>query len=545
MKDSINLCLKRLRNLFKYCMMRIALAERIIQDIKSFRNLFRIILLAAYLAVVFFAFWLLPIFCGNLCMFIMPFLAIEVQKRLDDYISDDGPNHTRGFVSVGVKNHTLDEGGPDHTLVKGGDVKVEKSLFERAKDEDLEDFALKTMFPELDKIERLGNMGGMRVAAYVRVSTKRQAKHGMSLKAQEEELRKLAESMGASVIFWFIDAKSGKTFSGRKLGCIHSLAEHKMIDRLLVCEVDRIGRETCTLLGFILALRGLGVITVTPHEKIDVKSYEGILMASIKAIRAEEENEKRTHAALRSRIFNFKNGKWNLPVPIGYRKAGDWIEKIPEFEPLIKEVFSYFVSVKEYGRVTGYINRKYGMLLQKKLRPETIANMLQNPAYIGKPACGGEKTRRFFEDIQVEDKNLAFIDEDTFMKVQKIIREKKGRYERKENPAEYFIKNLGDDILKVFDEKVAFLCPHCEQPMRDNGKTYQCRKCGYQRRKIKKSEAVKIAEWILKREKSLKTFRKMLMMIENPGEIIDIFAKNNLPLKWFTQHNEQLLESST
>lgn len=526
------------RKIYKFCMICRALAEHIIQEIKNFRYLFRIILLAVYVAVIFFTFWLLPIYYGNPCMFIMPFLAAAVQKRLDDYVFDDRPSHTGEFVNVDAQNHILDENGSNHTPVKGNNIKIEKSRFEKTKNENLEDFALKTMFPELDKIERLGNVGGIRVAAYVRVSTKRQAKHGMSLKAQEEELRKLAESMGASVIFWFIDAKTGKTFSGRKLGCILSLAEHKMIDRLLVCEIDRLGRETCTLLGFILALRGLGVITVTPHEKIDVKSYEGILMASIKAIRAEEENEKRTYAALRSRIYNFKDGKWNLPVPIGYRKAGDWIEKIPEFEPLINEVFNYFVAVKDYGRVARYINRKYCKLLQKKLRPETIANMLQNPVYIGQPACGGEKTRRFFEDIQVEDKNLAFIDEDTFMEVQKIIREKKSRYERKENPTEYFIKNFGDNILQIFDEKVVFLCPHCELPMRDNGKTYQCRKCGYQRRKIKKSEVVKIAEWVLKREKSLKTFRKMLEMIENPGEIIDMFAKNNLPLNWFTEYNQ-------
>jgi len=80
----------------------------------------------------------------------------------------------------------------------------------------------------------------------------------------------------------------------RKLSGIVSLVEHEMVDRLLVCGIDRIG---------------LGVVTVTPHEEIDVKSYEGILMASIKAIRAEEGNEKRIYASLRSRIFNFKNRK--------------------------------------------------------------------------------------------------------------------------------------------------------------------------------------------------------------------------------------------
>lgn len=503
--------------------MRSALAGRIIQRINSLRNFFTVLLLIACCFATYFLF-------TEFCNFVIPFFILGVQKKIDDFISNvngDG-NHTKeNYVSDGA----LGCGG-NHTL-KGDSTFNGNRPQSKIDNEYLKDFALKSLIPELDNVEHLNKDGGLRVAAYVRVSTKRQAREGASLEAQQEELRKLAKSMGASVIYWFIDAKSGTTFSGRKLSSILNLAENGMIDKLLVCDVDRIGRETCTLLGFILALRGLGVTTVTHSQEIDVKKFEGMMLASLKAWKAEYDNEKRTHDSLRSRVHNFKNGKWNLPVPVGYRKKNDWIEKIAEYDPVIKETFNYFMIVKNYGKVERYINKKYERILSRPLSRRTIARMLQNPVYIGKPICGGIKTRKFIQDVQVEDKNLAFIDEGTFAEVQKIIRNKKEAYERKENAAELFIKNLGDEVLSIFEERIAFLCPRCEQLMTENGATYRCPKCGYQRKKIKKSEVIKIAEWIIKREKILEAFRKMLEKVQNPENIIDMFKKNGLSLDWF------------
>jgi len=393
----------------------------------------------------------------------------------------------------------------------------------------LKDVAVKLLLPELDAVEYLNDRkNNVRVAAYVRVSTRRQAKEGSSLEAQQEELRKLAISVGADVVYWFIDAKSGTSFSGRKLSAIQRLAELGLINKLLVGGIDRLGRESCVLLSFIITMRGLGVTTVTPIEELDVKRCEDLIIAAVKLIKAEEENEDRIRAALRSRIYNFKQKKWNMRIPFGYRLTNDgWIEKLPEYSRVIKDLFEYFKLVKDYGKTANYINIKYGKLIHRKLNGESVKRLLCNPVYIGRPTCGGKRTRRFFNDIEVEDPNLAVIDNEIFEEVREIIAKKREKYERKEKPVEQLVEALGEDVFEIFDG-LAFLCPRCGSPMTKNGQTYKCPKCNKQRRILKKSEAVKIAEWILNREKVIRAFQEILEKADNVNDIIEKFRRGDI-----------------
>ena len=105
------------------------------------------------------------------------------------------------------------------------------------------DIILELLYPAIDWIEVLAKTG-ITVVAYVRVSTLKQAVEGESLKAQENELRAMAKRMGAARIIWLIDAgKSGRDFSGRKLSTILALAAAGKVDKLIVSEIDRVGRK--------------------------------------------------------------------------------------------------------------------------------------------------------------------------------------------------------------------------------------------------------------------------------------------------------------
>ncbi|MCD6241720.1 recombinase family protein [Candidatus Bathyarchaeota archaeon] len=374
----------------------------------------------------------------------------------------------------------------------------------RTDNKSLKDWAATTLF-DVDDVENAG-YGGLRVAAYVRVSTERQAKQGMSLEAQKDELRKLAKSIGAEKIYWFVDAKTGTTLSGRKLFMILRLAELGLIDKLLVCNIDRLGRDSCDLLGFMLQLRALGITTVTPEEEIDLKRLGDMIKTAVSAITADKDNRSREYAAMRSKIYNFKNKRWNIPIPLGYKKSGTWIAKDPEYQPLITSIFDRFLMLKDYGKVARYVNQRYRHLLKKMLKGQDIAKILTNPVYIGRPRCTGEKMSKLFGKVEVIDENLAFVKPDVFQKVSEIVAKKTERYRRKEKPAEKLTKLLGTDILECFDEEIVFKCPICGEIMKYNGQAYRCRKCGKSRKLIKKRELIRIAEWIIKREKVLKNF---------------------------------------
>ena len=64
-----------------------------------------------------------------------------------------------------------------------------------------------TTFDREKRIKRAFDVNGkvIRTAAYIRVSTDEQAKHGFSIEAQKEGLRKYAEERGYRIVEWYID----------------------------------------------------------------------------------------------------------------------------------------------------------------------------------------------------------------------------------------------------------------------------------------------------------------------------------------------------
>ncbi|MEM0217092.1 MAG: hypothetical protein QW612_06095 [Candidatus Bathyarchaeia archaeon] len=61
-----------------------------------------------------------------------------------------------------------------------------------------------------------------------------------------------------------------------------------------------------------------------------------------------------------------------------------------------------------------------------------------------------------------------------------------------------------------------------------NGQSYKCPKCPKRRRLIKKSEVEKLAEWILKREKALKAFQKILEKVDNVDDIVENLREHGI-----------------
>jgi DNA invertase Pin-like site-specific DNA recombinase len=170
-----------------------------------------------------------------------------------------------------------------------------------------------------DRVEDLEGGIGLRAAAYVRVSTRRQAPDGYSQDAQQGDLRKLAQTLGISKIFWYIDAKTGKDFDRKKLDCILDLAEAGEIQRLLIVHIDRVGRISRRLLSFFSELRDFGVVINTPDGEIDINRLEDMLITAIKAWAAQHDNERRAKAATAGKRESFRKKHWNKPVPPGYR----------------------------------------------------------------------------------------------------------------------------------------------------------------------------------------------------------------------------------
>jgi DNA invertase Pin-like site-specific DNA recombinase len=97
------------------------------------------------------------------------------------------------------------------------------------------------------------------------------------------------------------DCGSGSDFQRAGLAEVLKLAKSGSFDRLYVSDVDRIGRGLLHLIGFLVKLRSHAITVVARSQVFDIKKLlELILIASAKALAAEEQIEIRRIRAIRS-----------------------------------------------------------------------------------------------------------------------------------------------------------------------------------------------------------------------------------------------------
>lgn len=329
-----------------------------------------------------------------------------------------------------------------------------------------------------DCVQELGG-DGPRVASYLRVSTTKQAKDGVSLDVQRDKIKEMIKHLKPSQVYEYIDpGKSGREFDNRKVTDILELAKKGMIDELWVTHIDRIGRTLLDLLHFFVILWKNDVIIRTFEDSYTNKNLSKLLEIILKAYTAEETNNKRTEVSVDSKKRNFKSKIWNKALPLGYnRKHDSWLEKIPKWESIIKECHNHFVLTKNVTSVRRHINRKYSQLLPKPLSSYQIKRILSDPLYIGKPEHMG---------VVVHDPSLAFVDEKMFAKCQKILEKKLSRHKpNRLDPIKELVTKYGISALGFID-KLEYHHKGCEGLVVKNGtrivelvrrQTFVCKKC--------------------------------------------------------------------
>lgn len=330
-----------------------------------------------------------------------------------------------------------------------------------------------------NKAERTLELGGdgPRVAAYLRVSTSRQAKDGVSLDVQRDKIQKMIEQFNPSLVYCFIDlGKSGREFDNRKVANILELARREMINELWVTHVDRIGRNLLDLLHFFVILWKNGVIIRTPKNSYTSKNLSKLLEIILKAYTAEETNNKRIEVSIDSKKRKFKSKIWNKAVPLGYEKKR-WLEKIPAWGAIIKECYNYFVLTKRLAPVCRHINRKFSQFLPEPVSRYRVNRILSDPVYVGKPEHMG---------VVVHDPLLAFVDAEIFSRGQEILEKKRSRHKPdRVSPLKGFVAKYGISALE-FIHNLEYHHKSCGGLVVKNGtrivdgirrQTFLCKKC--------------------------------------------------------------------
>jgi DNA invertase Pin-like site-specific DNA recombinase len=172
-----------------------------------------------------------------------------------------------------------------------------------------------------------------RTVAYLRVSTDKQADHGVSLDAQRAKVEAYASLYDLDLVAVLVDAgASAKTLDRPELVRALSMLDAGEADALLVVKLDRLTRSVVdlgTLVDRYFA-RQDGPALLSVSEQIDTRSAAGRLVLNVLASVSQWEREatgERTAAAMRHKqaAGEYTGGR----VPYGWTLDADGVRLVP------------------------------------------------------------------------------------------------------------------------------------------------------------------------------------------------------------------------
>jgi len=270
----------------------------------------------------------------------------------------------------------------------------------------------------------------MKVAIYTRVSTEEQAKEGYSLGAQEDALRKYAESNNLEVYdVYSDDGYSGKSYERPEIQRLFKHLYDGKFQAILVKTVDRISRklsDISKLQDEVLVPNNCRLLV--SDNNLDSSTLDGKMFINLIGTFAEYERGmiiSRVKAGMEKRA---EQGYWNGGIVLGYNNINKQLVINTEEAKLVKRIFELRAEGKGYKYIAKTVNEEgYRSKKGNLFSIGTIKTILENEVYIGKCRWGKRKdwnTKRrkgvTKDYVLVEGKHEAIISLDLWAKAQTI-----------------------------------------------------------------------------------------------------------------------------
>jgi site-specific DNA recombinase len=242
-------------------------------------------------------------------------------------------------------------------------------------------------------------------ALYVRVSTEDQAKHGISLQAQEDSLVNYSKALGYDIFKIYRDEGiSAKDLKHRPaMQQMLADAESKKIQAIFIYKLDRFSRSLMDLITTIDKLKEWGIDFVSMQDKIETTSASGKLMFHIISAFAEFERNVTSERTRFTMKAKFNNGGIITRAPLGYELINK--ELYPSNNSfIVQEIYQAFLNS---NISLTQLSKKYDLSVNG------LKKVLSNETYLGKVKFSGEV---------VQGKHNPLISPELFSKVQEKLR---------------------------------------------------------------------------------------------------------------------------
>src|SRR6202048_4523156 len=181
----------------------------------------------------------------------------------------------------------------------------------------------------------------MRAIGYVRVSTDKQAEHGVSLEAQREKIRAMALVHDAELLDIIVDGgESAKSLQRPGMIRLLAMVNAHQVQAVIVAKLDRLTRSVKDLCELLERFERRGVALISVAESLDTGSAAGRLVINIMTAVSQWEREaigERTRDALSHKRGN---GERVGNIQFGYRRCADrkHIEQDPGEQAVLDEI---------------------------------------------------------------------------------------------------------------------------------------------------------------------------------------------------------------
>ena len=132
----------------------------------------------------------------------------------------------------------------------------------------------------------------MKAIGYIRVSTEKQADHGVSLEAQEAKIRAMAVVQGADLAEAIVDAgESAKSLKRPGMERLLAMVDAGAVDVVIIAKLDRLTRSVADLAELLKRFERRGVSLVSVADSFDTRSAAGRLVLNIMVSVSQWERE--------------------------------------------------------------------------------------------------------------------------------------------------------------------------------------------------------------------------------------------------------------
>lgn len=229
------------------------------------------------------------------------------------------------------------------------------------------------------------------VAIYTRVSTEEQAKEGFSLKAQEDLLRKYAQSRGYKVHDVYCDdGYSGKDYNRPEIQRLFRDMYIGKFNAVLVKPVDRVSRrmsDISKLLDDVLLPNNCRLLV--SDNNLDSAELSGTMFINFLGTFAQYERSLIIDRVKTGMTKRAELGLWNGGVVLGYDLVNKCLAINEGEAEIVRRIFKLRAEGRGYKSIAGMLNEGgYRTKHDNLFGITAIKTILENPVYIGKCKWG-------------------------------------------------------------------------------------------------------------------------------------------------------------